>query len=96
MRLAGAAYCASKFALTALGTEIGLEERAHGIRVTNLYPGEVNTPILDQRPTPVPEERKREMLQPEDLGALVVAIARLPARVLVPELVVTPLYQEYA
>ena len=96
MRLAGAAYCASKFALTALGTEIGLEERAHGIHVTNIYPGEVNTPILDQRPTPVPPEKKAEMLQPEDLGALVVAIARLPARVLVPELVVTPLYQEYA
>ena len=96
LRLAGAAYCASKFAMSALGTEIGLEERAHGIHVTNIYPGEVNTPILDQRPTPVPPEKKREMLQPEDLGALVVALARLPSRVLVPELVVTPLYQEYA
>ena len=27
-----------------------LEEAANGIRVTNIYPGEVNTPLLDQRP----------------------------------------------
>jgi NAD(P)-dependent dehydrogenase (short-subunit alcohol dehydrogenase family) len=96
MRLAGVGYCASKFALTALGTAVGLEERANGIRVSNIYPGEVNTPILAQRPTPVPPERLAQMLQPEDIAACVLCIAKLPPRVLVPELVITPLYQEYA
>jgi NAD(P)-dependent dehydrogenase (short-subunit alcohol dehydrogenase family) len=96
MRLAGVGYCASKFALTALGTAVGLEERANGIRVSNIYPGEVNTPILAQRPTPVPPERLAQMLQPEDIAACVLTIAKLPPRVLVPELVITPLYQEYA
>lgn len=96
MRLGGVGYCASKFALTALGTTVGLEERANGIRVTNIYPGEVSTPILAQRPTPVPPERLAQMLQPEDIAACVVTIAKLPPRVLVPELVITPLYQEYA
>jgi NADP-dependent 3-hydroxy acid dehydrogenase YdfG len=96
MKLGGAAYCAAKFAMTALGTTVGLEERAHGIHVTNIYPGEVATPILKHRPTPVPPERIAQMLQPEDIAALVVAIAKLPPRALVPELVVTPLYQEYA
>lgn len=96
MGLAGPAYCASKFALTALGTAVGLEERPNGIRVTNIYPGEVDTPILEQRPVPVPAEKRARMVHPEDIAACVVTIARLPPHVLVPELVITPLYQEYA
>ena len=94
--LGGPGYCASKFALAGLGTAIGLEERANGIHVTNIYPGEVATPILAQRPTPVPPERLAAMLRPEDIAEMVVAIARLPDRAIVPELVITPMYQEYA
>lgn len=96
MKLGGAGYCASKFAMTALGATVGLEERANGIRVTNVYPGEVNTPILADRPTPVPPARLAQMLVPDDIAAMVVAVAKLPARAVVPELVITPLYQEYA
>jgi len=96
LTLAGPAYCASKFALTALGTAVGLEERQSGIRITNVYPGEVDTPILEQRPVPVPAEKRAKMVHPEDIAACVVAIAKLPPHVLVPELVITPLYQEYA
>lgn len=93
--LAGPAYCASKFAATALGTAVGLEERPNGIRITNIYPGEVDTPLLDQRAVPVPAEKRAQMVHPADIGACVVAIARLPPNVLVPELIITPLYQEY-
>jgi len=96
MLLGGPSYCASKFAATALGTTVGLEEKANGIHVTNIYPGEVNTPILANRPTPVPPEKLAQMLQPEDIAACVVTIAKLPPRALVPELVITPLYQQYA
>jgi NAD(P)-dependent dehydrogenase (short-subunit alcohol dehydrogenase family) len=96
MKLGGAGYCAGKFAMSAMGTTIGLEERGNGIHVTNIYPGEVNTPILADRPTPVPPERLAQMLMPEDIASLVVTIAKLPPRALVPELVITPLYQEYA
>ena len=95
LRLAGPAYCASKFAVAALGTAASSEERPNGVRITTIFPGEVNTPILAQRPEPVPSERLAQMLQPEDLGALVVALAKLPPRVVVPEVVVTPLYQEF-
>tara|TARA_R110002096_G_scaffold206192_10_gene392397 strand:+ start:13914 stop:14645 length:732 start_codon:yes stop_codon:yes gene_type:complete len=93
--LAGAAYAASKFAATALGTEIGAEEAGNGIRITNVYPGEVNTPLLDDRPEPVPDEKKAQMVHPEDIGAMVVAIAQLPKHVVVPEIIVKPLYQEF-
>lgn len=95
LKLAGPAYCASKFGATALGTAVGLELRPHGVRITNIYPGEADTPILDQRPKPVPPEKKAKMVHPEDIGAMVVAIAKLPPHVIVPELVITPLYQEY-
>jgi NADP-dependent 3-hydroxy acid dehydrogenase YdfG len=93
--LAGPAYSASKFAATALATSVGLEERANGIRITSIFPGEVDTPLLDQRPVPVPPERRAQMLHPDDLGHCVVALAKLPPNVVVPELIVTPMYQEY-
>jgi NAD(P)-dependent dehydrogenase (short-subunit alcohol dehydrogenase family) len=93
--MAGIAYCASKFAATALGTAVGNEDAAHGIRVTTIYPGEVNTPVLESRPEPVSAERKAAMLQPEDFGDIVVAIACLPPRAHVPELVIKPTVQGY-
>ena len=95
LTLGGVAYCASKFAMTALGTIVGNEEAANGIRVTNIYPGEVETPILDQRPEPVSAERRATMLQPEDFGPIVRAIAELPPRAHVPEIILKPTLQEY-
>ena len=90
IELAGMPYSASKYAQASLGTMANLEALPDGVRVTNLFPGEANTPILDQRPVPVPEEKKARMIQPEDVGHLAVAIARLPARATVPEVVITP------
>lgn len=95
LEIAGVAYAASKFAMTALGTAVGLEEAANGIRVTNIYPGEVDTPILEKRPEPVSPERRATMLQPADVADMVVAIAKLPPRAHVPELVIKPLAQNY-
>jgi len=90
MALAGLPYCVSKFATGALGTFVNLEECGNGIKVTNIYPGETNTPIVDKRPTPPPPEKRAQMLQPEDIATCVVTIAKLPARAVVPELVITP------
>ena len=90
MLLAGLPYCVSKFATSALGTFVNLEECGNGIKVTNIYPGETNTPIIDKRPTPPPPEKRAKMLQPEDIAACVVTIAKLPPRAVVPELIITP------
>jgi NADP-dependent 3-hydroxy acid dehydrogenase YdfG len=94
--LGGIAYCASKFAATGLGTAVGLEEAKHGIRVTNIYPGEVDTPLLEQRPHPVSQEHRQRMLQPEDVAQLVVSLVELPDHAHVPELVIKPASQSYA
>ncbi|MBA7634706.1 putative oxidoreductase [subsurface metagenome] len=90
MLLAGLPYCVSKFATSALGTFVNLEECGNGIKVTNIYPGETNTPIIDKRPSPPPPEKRAKMLQPEDIAACVVAVAKLPPRAVVSELIITP------
>ena len=87
--LAGSAYCASKFAMESLGQAINLEEHENGIRCTNLAPGEVVTGILDQRPEPPSEERRQMMLQPEDVAAAVLMVARMPPVAHVTEIVMT-------
>jgi len=93
--LGGVAYSASKFAMSALGTSVNNEEAAAKVRVTTVYPGEVNTPILDNRPNPVSDEHKATILQPEDVSSLVLAVALLPPRANVPELIVKPTKQPY-
>ena len=93
--LGGVAYNASKFAATGLGVSAWSEESANGIRITNVYPGEVDTPILEHRPQPVSAKRRATMLRPEDIGAMVAAIAQLPPHAHVPELVIKPTVQAY-
>ncbi len=95
IELGGIAYCASKFAMTALGTAVSNELRNEGVRVTNVYPGEVNTPILENRPTPVSDEHKANILDPDDITSLIVAICHLPPRANVPEIVIKPTKQEW-
>jgi NADP-dependent 3-hydroxy acid dehydrogenase YdfG len=93
--LSGAAYAASKFGMTALGLCLGAEEKDSGIRVTNIYPGEVDTPLLTVRPQPLTSEHRQRILQPEDIAAAALFVATLPARVSIPELVIKPTTQLY-
>jgi NAD(P)-dependent dehydrogenase (short-subunit alcohol dehydrogenase family) len=94
--LGGVGYTASKFAMTGLGSTLALEEGANGIRVTNVYPGEVDTPILEHRPTPVSQEHRDRILQPEDVAEAVLMVACLPPRAHVSELIIKPTSQPYA
>lgn len=93
--LGGAGYSASKFGQAALGLCLGREERERGIRSTVIYPGEVNTPILDARPVAVPQERREAILQPEDIAAAVKFLVELHPRARVPELVLTPTVDDF-
>lgn len=82
--------------MTALSRCVALEEGDHGIRVSNIFPGEINTPILDQRPEPVSDARKATLLQPEDVGAVVALMAKLPPRAHMAEVVLKPTHQSFA
>ncbi len=89
----GVAYNASKFAMTALGTSLSQEENEHGIRVSNVYPGEVNTDIMDRRPQPPSAEYRANLLQPEDVAEAIMLLVTLPPRAHIPELVIKPTSQ---
>jgi len=93
--LGGAAYSAAKFGVAALGLAVGVEEKDNNIRVTNIYPGEVDTPILENRPVPVTAEHRARILQSEDVAAAVVFVCTLPPRANVPELIIKPTSQVY-
>lgn len=87
---AGPAYVASKFAERGLAQSINAEERSNGIRCCAISPGDINTPILDKRPTPPPPEARQKMLQPEDVADCVMLAISLPSRAIIEELVVRP------
>jgi NADP-dependent 3-hydroxy acid dehydrogenase YdfG len=93
--LGGAGYSASKFGQAALGIGIGREEGTRGIRSTVIYPGEVNTPILEARLVPVGPERRAVILQPADVAAAVRFLVELHPRASVPELVIKPTVDDY-
>lgn len=93
--LGGAAYVAAKFGMGGLGVVLSNEEKDSGIRVSNVYPGEIDTPILAARPRPVTDEQRAVILKPEDVADAVLFVATLPPRVSVPELVIKPTAQMY-
>lgn len=88
--LSGASYSASKFGMTALTQTINAEENANGIRATGVYPGDIDTPLLEKRPEMPSPERRAKMLQPQDVADCVLLAIDLPERAVVEELVVRP------
>ena len=93
--LGGVSYNAAKFGMAALGICVGAEEKDNGIRTCNIYPGEIDTPILEHRPTPVTDDHRKQILQAEDVAEAVLFVALLPPRASVPELVIKPTTQVY-
>ena len=89
-KLTGAAYNASKHAVTAMTETINMEEGVNGIRACAVCPGEVATPILDRRPVPPSAEDRARMLQAEDLGQVIRFLAELPPHVCINQLIVSP------
>lgn len=87
---AGAAYVASKFALTGLTQSVNLEEGPGGIRACAIFPGDIDTPLLHRRPVPPPALARRRMLQPADVAECVWLALNLPSRAVIEQLVVRP------
>jgi NAD(P)-dependent dehydrogenase (short-subunit alcohol dehydrogenase family) len=87
---AGAAYVASKFGLTGLTDTINAELRRRGIRACAIFPGDIDTPLLDQRAAPPSDADRASMLQPEDLADCVMFAINLPHRAVLEKLVVRP------
>ena len=91
--LGGVAYSASKFGQAALTQSVNSEEKQFGIRACSIFPGEVATPIMENRPVKPPAEALVTMLQPEDVAEAVVMVAALPMRAHVEEIMIKPTVQ---
>ena len=87
---AGAAYVVSKFGATGLTQTINAEERPNGLRACCIFPGDIDTPLLNKRPVPPSTEARARMMQPEDIAACVWFAATLPQRATVEEILVRP------
>lgn len=88
--LTGAAYNASKHAVSAMTETINMEECVNGIRACAICPAEVATPIMDRRPVPPSQEDRAKMLQPADLGRTIRFVAELPAHICINQIIISP------
>jgi NADP-dependent 3-hydroxy acid dehydrogenase YdfG len=87
---AGPAYVMSKFGLAGLNQAINAEERANGIRACAIFPGDIDTPLLDKRPSPPPPEARARMMKADDVADCALFCLQLPDRAIVEELIVRP------
>lgn len=87
---AGPGYVISKFGMAGLTSAINAEERGRGIRACSIFPGDIDTPILDKRPAPPDAAARAKMMQPEDIAACALLAINLPSRAVIEELIVRP------
>ena len=78
-------YAMSKHALMAMSHAAKAAGWEHGVRVTALCPGAVDTPMIQSIPGVTPVD---ERIQPADLAEIVAFLLGLPNNASVPELVV--------
>jgi len=88
--LPGSLYSATKWAATAIGESLRQELRQmhdnHGIRVTLIEPGMVDTPFFDNRPG-------KSVLQDDDIARAVLYALEQPEGVDVNEILIRPTNQ---
>lgn len=83
------AYSVSKAGLMALSQTLAQEERAHGIRVTAICPGAVNTELWDTETVQSDFDRSK-MLTAEVVAQSILYTALLPQQAVIDELTLMP------
>lgn len=87
----GGAYSASKFALRALTDALRQEESPHGVRVTSIHPGRVDTDMQHQlRDYESGEYQAQHYLRPASVAAAVAFAVRAPAEASIDSLSIRP------
>lgn len=88
----GALYCSSKYAQDAFSSALRKEVRKDGIKVSVVYPGLVDTYFNKSQPG-TPENATH--LKPDDIAASVLHILSAPKHVVIDELMIHPISQDY-
>jgi short-subunit dehydrogenase len=83
------AYSVSKAGLIALSQTLAQEERAHGIRVTVICPGAVNTELWDAETVNANFDRSK-MLTPTVVAQSILHAALIPQQAVLDELILMP------
>ncbi|MEB3242636.1 MAG: SDR family oxidoreductase [Cyanobacteriota bacterium] len=83
------AYCASKAALASFSRCLAEEERVHGIRVSTLTLGSVNTPLWDSETVQASFDR-RAMLSADQVARTLLYLAEQPHHQVVEDLTLMP------
>lgn len=86
----GVAYQATKAGVAALAHATMIEEQSNGIRVSVVYPGMTNTPLLYQRPAPPTDSDLARALDPDDVAQVVQVLVELPDRAYIPDVSIYP------
>jgi 3-oxoacyl-[acyl-carrier protein] reductase len=81
------AYASSKAGVLAFANVLREETRDKGIKVTSIIPGATYT---DMWPEGLREKYGARMMQPDDIGRLIVSLLRLPDRVMAEEITMRP------
>ena len=97
----GNVYCATKFAVDALSQSMRIDMLEHGIRVTNIAPGLVETEFSVVRYHGNVERAKStyaniQPLTPDDIAEIIFWTASRPAHVNINDVVITPTAQANA
>jgi NAD(P)-dependent dehydrogenase (short-subunit alcohol dehydrogenase family) len=87
---AGPAYVMSKFGLAGLTQAVNAEERPNGIRACAIFPGDIDTPLLNKRPVVPDAAARARMMRPEDVAECALFCINLPARAVIEEMLVRP------
>lgn len=83
-----AAYCAMKAGVRSFAQVLAAERRGHGLRVTNMVVGSVDSPFWDRAGGT--ELARDRMLRPDDVGRAIAWAAAQPAGTSVDEIVLMP------
>ncbi len=88
--LGGMIYSAVKAAVINFTGFLNDEFKDTGVRASCVIPGEVDTPILDNRPVVPDAAARATMVTSEDVAEAITLIARLPQKSNIPELTIRP------
>lgn len=80
-------YAASKAGLLAMSDGLRLEVRGYNIKVTNIIPGAVDTPMWDSRTR---QRKRNRMMSPEDVATVVFDVVNKPNKMQIEEVVLRP------
>jgi len=82
-----ALYSASKSGLLAMTDVLRKEVRGFNVKVTNILPGAVDTPIWDSKTR---QKKRTRMMLPENIASIILDVINKPTKMLIEEITVRP------